>query len=174
MRTLLLTAFLFLSGAATSRALEPGLELQVYFTGVVLDARLMSPWEENTSWSVYAGYNYVDRGDHGKHDDETGGGPGVGIGARHYEHKDFTGKAYGLRFDLWMLGIDWEEAGVKGSSDTLTFQPTLDIGYAWRVNDALRVEGMVSVGAQWNVSTDGEDVGEGPTGLIGVAALYEF
>lgn len=161
--------------APAAHAVSAGLELQVYPTGYIADVRVAAYEEGRNACSIYAGYNLTDRRGNGKRDDESGGGPGIGVGGRRYETARQTGKMYGLRFDVWSLEIDWREKAVEGTSDVIVLQPTLEAGYAWRfMEERLRVETAVSIGVEWNAKTDGPSVGEGPIGLFGVSAVYKF
>jgi len=153
---------------ATASAI--GLEIQGYPAGVIADVSHVVPVGDRGSVAALGGWNFTDRGDFGEHADEHGGGPGLGVAAWRWFGADQTGWGLGARADLWWLEIEWEDAGRRGETDVLVLQPTARAGYAWRLgNEAMRVEASLSLGAEINVSTTGEDVGEGAILLLGVA-----
>ena len=52
--------------------------------------------------------------------------------------------------------------------------PTVEAGYTFRLAQGWRLNLFAAGGAEINVSTDGEDVGEGAIGLLGFSCLYGF
>jgi hypothetical protein len=73
--------------------------------------------------------------------------------------------------DVWDLIIDWKDPGRMGSTETLVLQPTAEVGYGWNTAGVGRIELGLGLGAEINVDTDGEDVGEGAIFLIAVTWL---
>jgi len=134
------------------------------------------PLMEDDDFVFRLGYNYSDRGDNGEHDDEYGGGPGVGVGAYHYfSPRDDNGWMVGARLDFWWLTIDWEDLprgttpGVKGTTETFTVQPMVEGGYVWRTG-IMDLMLLLGLGIEWNmfVPDAQESVGQG---LILMATL---
>jgi len=178
---LIATSALPLVGCAGTGGSEPhayaaGLEVQAYPAGVISAAHVRRALSEHDTATLRLGYNDTNRRDYGEHDDEEGGGPGGGIGWRHYRGPEYTGWLYGARIDLWDLEIDWEEDdGSRGTTDVLVLQPTVEGGYAFRLGDSpWRLELVAAFGAEVNVDTDGEDVGEGAIGLVGLTLTRAF
>lgn len=136
-------------------------ELQAYPAGLILTSGL-----DIGPVGVHAGFNLTRRQDFGKHDDERGGGFGAGATWWHTTPLRLAGLRLGLRVDVWQLGIDWEDRGVRsGSTDITVVQPSLRA--AWHVpSTPLAI--TAALGVEMNVRTDGEDVGEGPIGLLGL------
>jgi hypothetical protein len=152
-----------------------GAEVQAYPAGVITAVHAQLPFSANDVVTLRLGYNATDRRDFGEHDDETGGGFGGGAGYRHYFGEEFTGWLGGARVDLWNMDIDWkEDDGSEGSTDILVLMPTIEGGYGWRLGKRWRLDVTVALGAEVNVDTDGEDVGEGAILLAGVNFVYEF
>ena len=85
------------------------------------------------------------------------------------------GAVSGTAQDVWDLEIDWEDPGpVTGSTDVIVVQPTAEVGYGFRLGeDGWRVELTFGLGAEINVDTDGDDVGEGAIALLGVTLLHD-
>jgi hypothetical protein len=166
-----------------------GAGLQGYPAGAILTAQSRYRLSERGELGLRAGYNFTDRGDFGEHDDEEGGGPGVGVAYRHHfapldeDGLNQDGWIAGANLDLWYLEIDWEDdpsptapLGREGSTDVLVLQPTAELGYAWRLGSGTlrrgRLELTLALGAEINADTDGEDVGEGAIALLGIAYLF--
>ena len=141
-------------------------EAQAYPAG--LQTTVTGLWDlgDTDVLTVRAGWNETDRRDWGEHDDETGGGPGIGAGWRRYESPARTGWMYGAYLDVWDLDIDWDEGGTAGKTEVLVVQPTLQGGYRWDLG-AWHLDLTAGLGVEVNVDTDGEDVGEGAIALIG-------
>ena len=76
-----LLPFLFtIAHANTTTNSRWGFEVQVYPTGVIPGIRY--EWDLSTQDQLFArvAYNFTDRSDFGENDDESGGGPGIGLG----------------------------------------------------------------------------------------------
>lgn len=163
------------AAAEPARPVRAGVEVQAYPAGVILALQGRRALTESDDLLFRVGYNATRRRDFGKHDDERGGGPGVGVGwRRSFSPRGEDGWLSGARLDLWSLGIDWKDdpsstfpAGRKGESDVLVLQPTAELGYGWSVGPG-RIELVLALGLEINVRTSGEAVGEGPIGLLGL------
>lgn len=166
--------------SSASKFQAAGLDTQVYPAGVNSTARADWSVSEQRTLSLHAGYNNTERQDFGEHDDESGGGPGFGISGRHYWGEDYSGWFAGGRLDLWLLDIDWQDrpgtpAARAGQTDIVVLQPTALGGYRWKLgNSPWRLDLYAAGGVEINVSTAGEDVGEGAIGLLGLALSYAF
>lgn len=166
-----------LLASCASNSAKPGIawgvEAEVYPAGVVLAARGEKQISDRAVVSARVGYNFTERGDFGDHDDESGGGPGIGFSYRRWMGEGFQGWFWGARADLWWLEVDWEDdlAGGgkrKGTSDIIVFQPAGQGGYSWILAGGARLDLSGSLGVEINVDTDGEDVGEGAILLFGL------
>ena len=153
-----------------------GPEIQVYPAGIIAGVVAQTPVSDDDLFTFRIAYNATDRQDFGEQDDEEGGGPGFGVGYRHFFGEDYLGWLVGGRLDLWFLEIDWEDDNpvAEGTTDVIVLQPTIEGGYAFDAGDGWRLEVTASVGAEINVDEDGEDVGEGAIGLLGVSFTKEF
>jgi len=178
---LALMASCALPAAAAARRVEVGLESQAYPTGVIGAASVRLPVAGRHRIGFRAGYNRARRSDNGEHDDERGGGPGIGAAYRFGLRPEARGLFFGARVDLWWLEIDWTDdpgltTEVRGSTDILVLQPTGEVGWRFTFGSEMRwaVEPSVALGAEINVRTEGEDVGEGAILLGGVAVTYRF
>ncbi|MBV1928935.1 MAG: hypothetical protein KUG81_05425 [Gammaproteobacteria bacterium] len=163
-----------LIAAGMSRDIKIGVEVEAYPAGVITTATARFLLDQSDEVSFRTGYNTTDRQDFGEHDDETGGGPGAGFGYRHFLRAGHAGPFLGGRLDVWSLEIDWKENGTSGTTDVIVAQPTAEVGYAWRVDEGLQFTTNLALGAEFNVDTEGEDVGEGVILLLGFGLTYGF
>lgn len=166
-------------GTMTRGAL--GFEAQAYPAGFNAAARFSYGLGPHDAVLAYAGYNATDRRDWGEHFNEEGGGPGGGLAWRHYLRDGRSGLHFGVRADLWFLEIDWHDGpppaprSEGGSTDVVVFQPTAQGGYTLPLGEGgFQIEGTVALGAEVNVQTEGEAVGQGAILLVGVGFAYRF
>ena len=175
--TWLLFCFFFFSTPAFSQGnLMPGVEIQAYPAGIITSAQLSYIYSEKQLFTVNIGLNTTDRRDWGEHDNEEGSGSGFGLGWRHYFRSATRGFNVGVRTDVWFLSIDWiENVGAVGTTDITVVQPTAQLGYSLPLKDERWIiQGSVSLGAEINVQTEGEPVGEGAILLAGVSVGYRL
>jgi hypothetical protein len=157
------------------RVLRPmlvGLETQVYPTGVMVGPRTEIALSDKDAFHARFALHWADRGDAGEHDDEEGDGWGVGFGWRRWLESYGAGWSFGTRLDYWRLDLDWSDDGPpprSGSTDVSVLVPSLEGGYSWPIRRGGRFDVNVGLGYEFNVDTDGEDVGEGAILMLGVA-----
>lgn len=176
-------AFLCMVAVALGDA-DGGLTLQVYPAGIMTEAEVEFELDDAHAFFLRAGYNFTDRRDWGKHDDEEGGGPGVTLGYRRSLNRPIRGFAFddwfiGGRVDIWFLDIDWEDTPPErprrtGSSDVVVLQPTAEVGRTFHPAEQTVVQLFLALGAEVNVATDGEQVGEGAILLAGFSLRRAF
>lgn len=166
--------------ACASRPPAPGFEVQAYPAGVIPGVHAQWELDESSALTARVAGNFTDRQDFGEHDDERGGGFGAGLGYRRYLGSSREGWLWGARVDLWRLGIDWvDDPGTalrrSGSTDITVLQPSFELGYGMRLGESdWRVEWTLGLGAEINIDTDGEDVGEGAILLLGATLVRSF
>jgi len=162
-----ITAFFLLVVAllATESTIAQTAEVQVYPAGVIGVIGLDKQVNDRTTGRVFAGINITDRRDWGEQDDETGHGFGLGVSMDRTLSAD-SRLWFGTRIDLWSMAIDWtnDTLNIEGETDIWVLQPTVRAGY--RLTSTLDLS--ASLGAEINVSTDGEPVGEGAILLVGL------
>lgn len=162
-----------------------GAGVQAYPAGIIGNLQIVFPVSARMNLGMLVGYNTTDRRDFGDHDDETGGGPGFGVELEHRFADKVSGVFIGIRVDTWFLDIDWEDerAGClklciirngrtfqTGSSSITVVQPAVIMGYKKYFFDSLVAFNFtVSLGAEINVKTSGESVGDGGILLVGLA-----
>ncbi len=150
--------------------------IQAYPAGIIGTLSLSYQPGIQHVFSGYGGFNTTDRRDWGKHDDESGTGPGFGLGWHYYFNTAPAGFYAGVRTDLWFLTIDWKENnGATGTTDITVLQPTARIGYTFLPGQGTWfIDTNVSLGAEINIETEGDPVGEGAILLVGVGLGYRF
>ncbi|GAB5407640.1 MAG: hypothetical protein BalsKO_00050 [Balneolaceae bacterium] len=182
MKKLLTLPFLLLSISSLAQT-SVGIETQAYPAGIIPGIRFDVEITQNLNLNSRVGYNFTDRRDWGKHDNEQGGGVGFGLGI---ERTGFHTKnlSLNLRTDLWLLDIDWRNSELycnvigsfgpctelisTGKSKVTILQPTIGLAYTLPVSDRFFLKPSLSFGYEINVKTDGEEVGEGAILLVGV------
>ena len=178
----LLFIFLLLVGifttvsAQSERPASIGITLQVYPAGIITNGMFSKAISPRQVLTGLGGYNFTDRRDFGEHDNEEGGGPGLGLAIRHFFEPDYSGWQIGLRVDLWFMEIDWrdDQRDLDGTTDITVLQPTAQGGYRWQLGNHWTVDALVSFGMEINIRTTGEDVGEGAILLGGVEVRYRL
>lgn len=169
-------ATFFPVGAQAQATEHIGLELQVYPAGVILGIRGGLIFDRHQELNLRLGYNIARRGDFGEHDNEEGGGPGFSVGYRYHFKDNLEDLFIGARTDIWFLDIDWRDDQPlrTGSTDITIIQPTLETGYDLLKRSDWTLAPTVSFGYEFNIKTEGEEVGEGAILLGGVNATYSF
>lgn len=142
------------------------LETQAYPAGIIPGVRFDFNIGNNSYLTSRIGYNFTDRQDFGKNDNEEGGGPGFGIG---YVRSDFISSdlSVHIRTDLWFMDIDWRdsqticgtvspcfEQGINGTSEIIILQPTVGIEYMIPSSTNLFLKPSLSFGYEINIKTN--------------------
>jgi hypothetical protein len=151
-----------------------GFEAQLYPSGGIFSVRGSIRTGDRDAFFGFLGFNVAERGNNGVHGSETGEGPGVGIAWRHFLGEDHGGWYFGVRTDVYALKIDWQDPGAFGTTDIVVLQPTAQGGYTFDAGDGWVIDVGASLGAEINVSTTGEPVGDGAILLLGLGTEYRF
>ncbi len=155
-------------------------EVQLYPTGFMPGLRGEIGFQSKNAVHVRLGYNLLDHGDAGVHEDEKGGGPGFSIGYKRYFGAGFRRWYVGPKIDWWFNSVDWKDNiglsnEISGNTDVVVFQPTVEFGYAFLVvNEHIIISPNFAVGYEINVITEGEPTGEGAILLLGILIGKRF
>lgn len=153
---------------------DMGAEFQWYPSGTIAGLHVAFNSKIHHSVMVKFAYNKADRKDNGEKDNEKGSGWGGGIGYRYY-FKPHPYKFFiGAKTDIWRMKIDWVEGAQTGETRTWALQPTFEIGYTFIINDQAFITPSISNGAQINMKTEGDKVGQGFITLIGISAGFRL
>ncbi len=146
---------------------ELGLEVQAYPTGIIPGIRLEKYLNPSTSVNLRLGYQIINHRDLGIQKNEEGSGYGVSIAFRRFFELHHKGLSLALRTDLWFNKMDWRSETDSGTSNIKVIQPTFMSEYSFGLGSNFSITPSLSFGWEWNVSTDGEPVGEGAIVLLG-------
>lgn len=174
MQRLATLALLALASCQTTIADRPtqfGAEVQLYPTGCFLGPRVEVQLGERDAVHARAAVHFLDRGSSGLHDRETGSGYGAGVGWRRWLDSYGGGWNFGARMDFWRLDIPWDnyQPAQRGNSNVTVWVPAVEGGYSWRMEGGGHVDLNLSLGREFNIDTDGADVGEGAILMLGVS-----
>lgn len=155
-----------------------GLELQVYPTGIMPGVRFAWDLTEQDELNLRVGANLFDHRDLGVQPEEIGGGGGGTLGYRRYLGAERASWFLGARVDIWRNINNWRsEIGtpdeMSGTSRIVVVQPTAEAGYRFSLGDNWTLNPALGFGLEWNVVTDGAEVGQGPILLIGVSLMRQ-
>ncbi len=149
-----------------------GLESQMYPAGLMFNLRADWPLSDKGLLVAKLGYNFAERQDFGKHDQEDGGGPGIAMGYKHYLKAGIKGWFAEARMSIWFLDIDWKDnvPAAMGNTDITVLQPTLAAGYDFLLKgEKIKIGFFVPAGYEVNLVTSGQEVGEGGISIIGAS-----
>lgn len=169
----------FFSYSALNAQNEIGLKFQAYPAGYINTAQFILGTGEQSAWMFEAGYNKANRQDFGVHDNEEGGGIGLGAGYRGYLKEGKRGFYAEANLETWFLTIDWIDYPLAGTSVDETkitvLQPTLGIGYQFRsASENWAATIGATLGREWNMKTKGEEVGQGGISLLTFSISKRF
>ena len=178
----LLPLLIVVAPIASAQKTEMGGEVQAYPTGIVTAVGAKMPLKRDGSFFTFRiGYNQAHRNDNGERGDERGEGPGASVGWQRMFFNAKSGLFLGARADLWFLKIDWidlpgQPGQTSGTTDIVILQPMGRVGYRYPfgLKRNWSFEPALSFGIEWNVDTDGADVGEGPILLLGATVSRRF
>lgn len=160
--------------ALPALAATPTAEFRIYPVGQILSAGLSWRLDVQTEWGASVLYNRARRGNAGRHQDESGDGFGLGVELSRFWKPAPQGWFYGARAELFALDLEWRDPGRSGDTSITVIQPTLRLGYRTRpFLRGLSATVAANAGAEINVATRGEKVGEGAIGLLSLAWGYE-
>ncbi len=181
---LILTFFTLVNTAigqeANGKYFEIGIEVQQYPTGSLSGIRGEVGLTNHHALDFRIGYNGLDHKDFGVHNTEVGGGFGGSVGYRYYFKPAHKNWFVGIRTDLWFNEVDWTDPVpdsndlLEGVTNVVVLQPTAIGGYRWALNDHFAITPTAAFGAEINIKTDGEEVGQGFILLWGLSLTYRF
>ena len=162
-----------------TRNFNIGVEAQQYPTGFLLGVRSEIGWKNHHALNIRVGYNLLDHQDFGVHEEEIGGGFGFTLGYSYYFKPQNHGWFLGVRNDFWFNEVDWkdnigEAEELRGTSNIIVLQPTIIGGYQFLLKNQVTITPTLAFGAEINIKTEGEEVGQGSILLWGLNLGYQF
>ena len=156
--------------------IRPGIELQVYPTGIMPGVRFEYGDAAN-EWHLRVGANLFDHRDLGVQEEEIGGGGGFTIGYRRYFAGEPTKWFIGARNDIWFNRNNWRTNidfpnETSGTTNLVVVQPTAEAGYRFSLGDGgWSLAPALGFGFEVNVVSNGADVGQGAILLVGLSLM---
>ena len=156
-----------------------GGEIQAHAVGATLGARADLYLGKHVNWNFRLSYNLLNnKKENNINAEEKGGGFGVALGYRYFLDKR-EGLFVGGRADFRKMTIDWTSAvpltsPTIGVSEVSIFQPSVEVGYLFKINKHWTVAPALSSGFNLNMITKGEKVDSGFVAQIGVNAAYKL
>ncbi|MEM1093864.1 MAG: hypothetical protein AAGJ10_04615 [Bacteroidota bacterium] len=148
---------------------------QAYPAGQIAYVGASYAFSSHWAAGLSVGYNRTRRQDFGVQDDERGGGPGVRVHGAYRFRPEGASLVAGVLVDVWQLTIDWIDSPSRftgplrtGQTEVTVLQPTASLGYVWTLSPRIHLRAHVALGAEINVRTDGQEVGQGAILLGGI------
>jgi len=165
--------------AQDARLLKIGFEFQAYPTGIIPGFTVERKVARNHALHLRFGYQEIRHQDYGVHDDERGSGYGGTLGYRYFPKRQHHGWGLGVRADLWVNNLDWKDNiglanEAQGRTRVVVLQPTAELSYSLMLNKKWYVAPSAAFGYEINISTRGEDVGEGAIWLLGFSTGWRI
>jgi len=148
---------------------------QVYPAGQIGYVGVSYAFASHWAGGLSVGYNRARRQDFGVHDDERGDGSGIRVHGTYRFRPEGSSLVAGVHLDLWQLTIEWIDFPPTptgpisaGLTEITVLQPTASLGYVWVLSPRIHVGAHMALGAEVNVRTDGQEVGQGAILLGGI------
>ena len=153
-------------------------EFQAYPTGIIAGIATDFPLGAKDYFHARAGLNIFDHRDLGVQDNEEGNGYGVTLGYRRFINDEHKGWRWGIKTDLWLNTVDWEDVRdpvglITDTTDITVLQPTAEVSYVFS-NGSWIFAPSIAFGMEWNIKTEGEPTGEGAILLAGFQLARVF
>ncbi len=177
---LTLSAFSQVKNDSTYHKVEIGVELQLYPAGYIAAITSNVFLKENLALRFRLGGNFADRTSFSEYNDEeiaTGFGGSVGV-QKYFPYRKGNFIA-GFSVDAWNMWTDWKDDintlnPQQGTTYNLVIQPWLNGGYLYQLSKQWNTGLTIGVGREFNVITNGENVGEGWMGILTFSTNYRF
>jgi hypothetical protein len=156
-----------------------GAEIQAYAAGASLGARADLYLGKHVNWNFRLSYHFLNRQRESDINiEEKGGGFGAALGYRYFLDKR-EGIFFGGRADFRKMNIDWVAESpfsilTYGTTEVSILQPTVEVGYQFKINKHWTIAPAISSGFNLNLITNGERVTGGFIAHIGVNAAFKL
>ena len=158
------------------KTVDVGAEFQWYPDGTAYNLEFAFNARMHHSILLRAGFNSVPDKKTDLHDGEEGNGWGGSVGYRYYVGVMPKRFYIGTRLEIWNMKITWSIPVTQSETKLTIFQPSLEAGYTFLINDLFFITPYVGGGPQVNLKTEGNKVnyGEGFNPIAGISAGWRF
>jgi hypothetical protein len=158
------------------RTTDIGAEFQWSPDGTAYNLQFAFNARTHHSFLLRAGYNTAPAKKTDLHDGEEGNGWGGSFGYRYYTGVMPKRFYIGTRLEIRNMKIHWSVSTTESDTKLTIFQPSLEAGYTFLINDLFFITPFVAAGPQVNLKTEGPGVnyGEGFNPLAGISAGWRF
>ncbi len=178
---LLSLTIILLSLAARSqemgyKTVDVGAEFQIDGDGAAYNLQLAFNARVHHSFVIRAGYHDAARVSTALHNSEDGSGWGGLVGYRYYVGVMPRRFFIGARAELRMMTIHWSAPLTESDTKLTIFQPSLEAGYTFLINDLFFITPWAAGGPLVKLKSEGDKVnyGEGFNALFGISAGWRF
>lgn len=158
------------------RTIDVGAEFQVDPDGAAYQLHFAFNAKTHHSFVLRGGYHKAGLVRTALHDGEEGSGWGGSLGYRYYVGVMPRRFFVGARADIRVMTIHWSIPVTESDTKLTIFQPSLEAGYTFLINDMFFITPYVAGGPQVKLKTEGDKVnyGEGFNTLFGISAGWRF
>lgn len=160
------------------KKVQIGAELQFYPAGFMPTITSNFFVKEHLAIRVRLGGNFADRSDFSIYnDEEKAKGFGGTIGVQRYFPYWKGNFVIGIYVDGWNMWTEWKDNTdtidpQTGTTYNLVIQPWINGGYLFEISKQWNAGLTIGIGREFNVITNGENVGEGWMGILTLNANY--
>jgi len=158
------------------KTVDVGAEFQWYPDGTEYNLQFAFNARTHHSILLRGGYNHSSPRRTFLHDGEEGNGWSGSLGYRYYVGVMPRRFYIGTRLEIWNMKIHWSIPVTESDTKLTIFQPSLEAGYTFLINDLFFITPYVGGGPQVNLKTEGSKVnyGEGFNPIAGISAGWRF
>jgi hypothetical protein len=142
-----------------------GAETQLNGDGIAFLLHLAMNSRIHHSLILQGGYNNVSSKNVSPTGQEKGSGWGGAIGYRYYTGIIPKRFYIGVRAGFWKMDIDWSNSLIKGTSKLNIFQPAVETGYTFLINEVFFITPSFMATQLIKLNTQGTEVQYGEGGL---------
>ncbi len=153
------------------------IEVQLHQTGSIAKTGINHPLNKSSELEFILGATIFDHSSLGIQQLERGSGLGLGFGYKRSIRASSDELRYGIRNEIWLKRVYWENLMngeiESGFTRVLAIQPTILIGYEFKIKKHLHLFPSLAAGIEANTIIKGVPVKQGFIGLAGVAIILQ-
>jgi hypothetical protein len=166
--------------SSEKKPIEIGAEIQLYPAGFMPTITANVFLKEKLALRFRLGGNFANRSGFSIYNDkEIAKGFGATFGAQRFISYWNGQFIFGLYVDGWNMWTAWEDNTEtpnpkSGTTYNLVIQPWINAGYLYQVSKKWNAGITIGAGREFNVITNGKNVGEGWMGILTFSTNYTF